>query len=178
MLQNVYYQFNSILDAQRFVLPASDVDVLGRVHGSIQLIWTYTTRSYSASDIICAAGKSNIMHKRSNSGVNILADFVDKARFISNTMSRPFRIGFRLANLAFSDANVYNCTITIPPHKSHSRKYNLTIYGEYIVYLVFSIRGLLSSNVQYILTYDTHSRTKRNRNINKLFRSKIRLMHL
>ena len=145
--------------------------MLGRVHGSIQLIWTYTTRSYSASDIICAAGKSN-------SDVNILADFVDKARFISNTMSRPFRIGFRLANLAFSDANVYNCTITIPPHKSHSRKYNLTIYGEYIVYLVFSIRGLLSSNVPYILTYDTQSRTKRNRNINKLFRSKIRLMHL
>ena len=77
---------------------------------------------------------ANVVFKRASAGTTaaIQGVFVGRATAIDDTTSSPYRIGFRLNNLTFSDASNYHCSLSYDGGPLiRSRVYRLKIYGKY-----------------------------------------------
>ena len=128
-------QHSSISDAQEFVKPAKDTETnhYGNLAESVDFVWTYTTPELSRTSITCVVNLVNIVFKKAGAGAtaDIQGVFVGRATAIDDTASSPYRIGFKLNNLAFSDASNYYCSIRYnggPPIRSGV--YRFKIYGN------------------------------------------------
>ena len=146
LLAAVDNNFSSISDAQRFETPAIDTNHYGNLSGSVDFVWTYTTPDLSKTSITCIVNLVNIVFKRASAGATaaIQPGYNGRATAIDDTTSSPYRIGFKLNNLAFSDASDYYCSMTYdsgPPGRS--KVYRFKIYGKYclihigILFIVF-----------------------------------------
>ena len=127
-------RFSSISDAQQFVAPATDTDHFGNLSESVDFVWTYTTPDTSKTSIVCIVNLVNIVFKRASAGAKaeIQGVFVGRATAIDDTTSPPYRIGFKLNNLAFSDASDYYCSLTYDGGAPiRSKRYRFKIYGKY-----------------------------------------------
>jgi len=100
------------VNAQRFEAPAIDTNYYGNLSESVDFVWTYTTPDTSRTSIVCIVNLVNIVFKRAGATADIQVGFVGRATVIDDTTSSPYRIGFKLNNLAFSDASNYYCSMT------------------------------------------------------------------
>jgi len=94
------------VSAQRFETPANNTNHYGNLAESVDFVWTYTTNDISRTSITCIVNLVNIVFKRASAGAtaDIQGVFVGRATAIDDTTSSPYRFGFKLNNLAFSDA--------------------------------------------------------------------------
>ena len=101
---------------------------------SADFVWTYTTPDISRTAISCEVNLATVVFKRAMAAETaaIQGVFVGRATAIDDTTSSLYRIGFRLNDLAFSDASNYNCSMSYDGGPIiRSRIYRLKIYGKY-----------------------------------------------
>ena len=130
----VDWHSSSISDAQQFVSPAADTNHFGTLSESADFVWTYTTPDISRTAITCEVNLVNVVFKRASAGATAVIQgvFAVKATAIDDTTSSPYRIGFRLHCLAFSDASNYHCSMSYDGGPLiRSRIYRFKIYGKY-----------------------------------------------
>ena len=126
--------FASISDAQRFLTPANHAAKYGNLSGSIDFVWTYSTPGVPRTAVHCEVRLTNVLYKRAGGSAAIQGRFVGRATAIDDTARSPYRIGFRLNNLAFSDASSYHCSMSYDGGPLiRSREYRFRIYGTYSV---------------------------------------------
>ena len=117
-----------------FDSPAVDTDHFGNFSESVDFVWTYTTPDISRTAITCEVNLVNIVFKRASVGATatIQPSFIGRATAIDDTTSSPYRIGFRLNNLVFTDASNYHCSMSYDGGPLiRSRIYRFKIYGKY-----------------------------------------------
>jgi len=118
------------VSAQRFETPANNTNHYGNLAESVDFVWTYTTNDISRTSITCIVNLVNIVFKRASAGAtaDIQGVFVGRATAIDDTTSSPYRFGFKLNNLAFSDANNYHCSMRYdggPPIRSSVYRFKI-----------------------------------------------------
>ena len=124
--------FTSFSDAQKFSLPGVTEDKFGNKSGSVDFEWTYTTPDLSKTNIYCGLSRSVVVQKKPGGVASIQPAFAGRADPIDVTTVSPNRIGYKLRNLDFSDANSYFCTMVYDSGSpEYSKNYNFKIYGKY-----------------------------------------------
>ena len=132
MFRSINQWVSPFSDAQQFPTPGVFEDKFGNRSGSVDFVWTYTTPDLSKTNIYCGITKGTVVQKRPGTAAAIQSAFVGKAEVIDVTTGSPYQIGFKLKNLAFTDANNYFCTMIYDSGAAlYSKSYVFKIYGKY-----------------------------------------------
>ena len=114
-----------------FFAPANDKIKFGNKSGSVDFEWTYTTPDLANTNIYCGLSRNAVVQKRPRGVASIQPAFTGRADPIDVTTVSPYRIGYKLKNLDFNDANSYFCTMVYNNDSpTYSKSYNFGIYGK------------------------------------------------